>query len=360
MADVALARKNVFSALLNTWDRGDTILPLCTDAGIAIRPGATIDIPAVNAGTVNTSETGSVETVTRTRDELTINRPKFMNRELKMQEIEQLLNGNYATQIARASGGDMQNALDQDMIDYLLKEVATVAHHFNLGGDNLTDRDVNLTESSLKETDGLANSRRGQFWIGSPTWVSEIKSVADLNPADAIARAAAGGQVAMGIPMVGSLNGIPVYEHSGLPGATDAKRMQSAVTASAISSNVLTCTVASGHGFVAGQQIWTSGLDANIAVGSPATVTSVTATTVVAPLTSADDADNGTGTLYSATSMGMLVHGPWVWFGFDRPVPTPTIVKREGNAGFAYQLFAHFGRVGHSGSCKVLHAPDGV
>ena len=110
---------------------------------------------------------------------------------------------------------------------------------------------------------------------------------------------------------------------------------------------------------VAGQQIWTSGLTTNVAVGSPATITSVTATTIVYPLTASDGAlADGVGTIYSASSMALLVRSDKVAYAQDRTSPTPMLVKRETNAGYTMQLFMKYGRVGLAGGVWVLHAPD--
>jgi len=206
----------------------------------------------------------------------------------------------------------------------------------------------------MREQDGVANAMGDLAWVVSPRAAASIKNAADFSY-DSVAPLQGG----VGLPMLGSINGIPVYTHNALPGAVDALRQQVATSAVSISTNVATATVPSGHGFVAGQQIWTSGLTTNVAVGSPVTITSVTATTIVYPLTAGDGAlADGVGTIYSASSMAMLIHRPWIYYGMDGEIPAVELVKREANAGYGLQLFQHLGRAMATGAAVIVHAPD--
>lgn len=357
------ARKAVQTAILDTWSRGASIIPAITDLGGEARGGDSIDVPAIGAATVNTSETASPEAVSNSADALVINRPKYINRAVTQQQYDQLLNGggNFVTQLMRGTNGDMLNAMDRDVIEYLYSSVAatSVDNHFNLDGGAVTDEDVNDCEASIREQDGVANTNSGFFWIMSPIAEGKIKSVADLNPADAVNLAQATGQFTnLGLPPIGLLNGIPAFKDNNVPGRVNSQRHQAVISASSITTNVLSVTVPSGHGFVVGQQVWTSGLDTNVPVTAPSTIVTAGATTITMALTAANDADAGTGTLYSATAYALLCYAPWIFFAADNVVPKEFLTKREGNAGWSLQLYNQIGRVAHPGAVRILHTRD--
>jgi hypothetical protein len=353
MADAA--RKAVQSALLDTWSRGPSLLPLLTNLGPVVRGGDSVDVPYIGSLTVATSESQAVSATSLSVYTMTVNRPKFINQGLTMAQMAQLLNGNdaFAQQITRASSGQLANAIERDIVEHIITSTG-VAYHVNLAADAVTDEDINAAEAVMREQDGVANAMGDLAWVVSPRAAASIKNAADFSY-DSVSPQQGG----VGLPMLGSINGIPVYTHNALPGAVDALRQQVATSAVTISSNVATATVPAGHGFVAGQQIWTSGLTTNVAVGSPVTITSVTATTIVYPLTAADGAlADGVGTIYSASSMAMLIHRPWIYYGMDGEIPAVELVKREANAGYGLQLFQHLGRAMATGAAVIVHAPD--
>lgn len=353
MADAA--RKAVQSALLDTWSRGPSLLPLLTNLGPVVRGGDSVDVPYIGSLTVATSESQAVSATSLSVYTMTVNRPKFINQGLTMAQMAQLLNGNdaFAQQITRASSGQLANAIERDIVEHIITNTG-VSYHVNLAADAVTDEDINAAEAVMREQDGVANAMGDLAWVVSPRAAASIKNAADFSY-DSVAPLQGG----VGLPMLGSINGIPVYTHNALPGAVEALRQQVATSAVSISTNVATATVPSGHGFVAGQQIWTSGLTTNVAVGSPVTITSVTSTTIVYPLTASDGAlADGIGTIYSASSMAMLIHRPWIYYGMDGEIPAVELVKREANAGYGLQLFQHLGRAMATGAAVIVHAPD--
>ena len=370
MADAAA--KMVQTALLDTWSVGNSVVPLVTDLTGSVMTGDSIDIPSVAAPTVNTTETANPEAVTTSVDALPVNRTKFINREITDAGMTQLLNGNgnYAMQLMRSSSARLLNAVDLDAIQYLYTEVAgtSAANHFNLGADTLTDTDINDCEAAMREQQGVANSNDGSlFWIMSPTAAGQIKSVADLNPADAVAVAQATGSFTnMGLPMIGNLNGIPAFLNNHVPGRTDSLRHQAAVNGqTSITSNVLTIPLAAGHGFVVGQQVFTSGLTTNV-TNPPATagdgnVVTSSATEITVALTTTNAADNGsTGTVFSASAYAMLVYRDWTFYAANALVPRESLVERSDAAGWALKLTTRIGRVAHAGAVKVIHTSDGI
>ena len=358
MADAA--RKAVDSALLDTWSWGDSIIPLITDKGPVTKGGDSVDMGYRNSSTVHTSESAAVAATNVLVDTLTVNRPKFINDGITQAQHAQLLNGdgNYARELARSAGADLMFAIERDIIEYLIREVAgaSVAAHRNLAADAVLDDDVNITEARMRETRGIANSGRGLFWLVSPQAESELKSVSQYAATQNAAQAGV-----LGLPQIGQLNNIPVFQHNGVPGFADASRITAATSAVTIASNVATATVPQDHGFVVGQQIYTTGLTSNIAQNLPVAVTATTATSISYALAGVDGPlADGEGTILSASSMALLCYGPWIGFATDGAQPFTSLVKLSGGAGWTLQLFHHLGRVAHSGAVRVLHLPDGI
>ena len=352
MADAA--RKAVQSALLDTWSRGPSLLPLLTNLGPVVRGGDSVDVPYIGDLTVNTSESGSVAASSLSVYTLTVNRPKFINQGITMAQMAQLLNGNdqFTAQLTRASAAQLANAIERDLVEHMITQ-APVAQHVNLAADAITDDDLNEAEAKITQQAGVASDRGSLFWLMNPMAAASIKNAAQFSY-DSVAP-----QGQLGLPQIGLLNGIPAYTHAAVPGSVEGLRQQVATSAVTISSNSATATVPSGHGFVAGQQIWTSGLTTNVTVGSPVTITSVTSTTIVYPLTAGDGAlADGVGTIYSASSMALLCYSPWIWYAADGEIPNVELVKREANAGYGLQLFQHIGRTLAAGSVYIVHAPD--
>ncbi len=351
MADGSL--KFVQSAIIDSWSRGPSIIPLISDLSGDMPNGDTIDaFPTMVSPTVATSESSAVESSSISVTQLIKNRDAFINFGLTQTQQLQLLNGQYPEGMMRNMVGTMKESIDRDIVLFLLQSLASTAtYHGNLAADAIAPGDIADLVGFAKDQQGVSGT--GWAWIANPRFTASIHSNSAYVPNPNVPTPE------LGLPQLGALNGIPYYEHQAVPGSTNAMRQQVATSAVSVSSNIATATVASGHGFVPGQQIWTTGLTTNVAVGSPVTISSVTATTIVYPLTATDGAlADGIGTIYSASSMALLVYQPRIAFGQDRPEPSPLLVKREANAGYAMQLYMKYGRAGLSGACWVLHAPD--
>jgi hypothetical protein len=289
---------------------------------------------------------------------MSVNRDKFINEAITRQQNAQLLNGNgrFASQIMRGMVGDLRNAIDKDMIDHWITSVAadvttTPAYHVNLAADAVTNDDVEDLEALVREQDGVANTNEGLFWLLNPRMAGHVKKVTEF------VEGKTGND--LGLPMVARINGLPAFYHNAVPGRVDALRQQTTSSAVTIATNVATITVPSGHGFVDGQVIWTSGLTTDIAEASAVAITSVTATTIVVPLTDGDGAmADGVGTIYSGSSMGLLCYAPWLFYGLDGVQPYAEVVKQTLTAGSTIQMHQNIGRAAHAGALAVIHGPD--
>ena len=277
-----------------------------------------------------------------------------MNFGLTETQRMQLLVGQYPEQMIRRIVGTMKEYIDRQLVEYMLQSLAydtSATYHGNVAADAVTAGDIANLIGAAKDQDGYNGD--GWAWVGNPRFTASVHS----NTAYVPNPSAPTGN--LGLPQLGVLNGIPYYEHNAVPGGQLAMRQQIATSAVTISSNVATATVAAGHGFVPGQIIYTTGLTTNVPIGTPVAITSVTATTIVYPLTASDGAlADGIGTIYSASSMALLVRSDRIAYAQDRTSPTPMLVKRETNAGYTMQLFLKYGRIGLAGGVWVLHAPD--
>lgn len=167
---------------------------------------------------------------------------------------------------------------------------------------------------------------------------------------ETFAREAGNTSEQMGAPVIGRVGSLAIVKSRQVP-----YRRSIAVTSSAIASNALTLTVASGHQVVPGMRISTSGLSANISSASPAAVSSVTGTTIVAPLTSGDNATNGAGTCRVESSECVVIDRGNCHCAIQmmprlelEPGPQARISK-------TLKCFALFGRRMRTGNVRILH-----
>ncbi len=355
------ARKAVETAVLDTWTRGSGVAGIiATDKNTVTRGGDSVDIPELSAMTVNRSHTAAVASSVFTQTLLQVVRELFINQGVTFNQRQQLLNGNDAAarEIARRALGDMDNERDKDLIDYcsiLIGGDATKHINLDLSSTDYDDL-VNEAEAIMREQDGIRQNDTSSFaWLASPRASRNIKSTSSYYPGYE-GHLAERGKV--GFPNPSMLNEIPYFQHSGVPGALNATRLSATGTASSVSSNVVTVTVSEEDAskFVVGQLVWTSGFTADVAVGSPTAITAKTSTTLSFALTAGDGA-NGTGTVYSASSMAFLVYKPWYFYA-DTGVPMTRMVEREGSAGHTLQMAQTMGRIARAGAVVCLHMPD--
>jgi hypothetical protein len=149
--------------------------------------------------------------------------------------------------------------------------------------------------------------------------------------------------------MIGRLHGVPVVRSQDVP-----KSLAVATTAVSITSNVATATVAAGHGFVPGMVISSSGLTTNV---TSATISSVTATTIVYPCTASNGAmADGVGTLTCAATFNVLLHRPWNFIS-KRQAPDIRIVPTSGKIQDELQFDSIWGVKSLAGAAVTLLSP---
>lgn len=347
------SNKLVHKEVIKLWGLGPDAVSLFTDLTGPTKNADAVDLPSFVNATVNSSATAAVtDSSFNTNEQLAKNIEAFVNEGMTPTQYLQMLNGSYPEALMKMIIGSMKDNVNRALLHYLIARAgSSLDYQANIAADALTNDDI-------QDTIGIARDQPGASdglwqWVMNPRFAAQVRKIAAFQPV------VNEGSNRVGLAQIGFLGGIPAFEHAAMPGGALANRFSTTTSAATIASNVATITVPSGHGFLAGQQVWTSGLTANIAVTAPATITSVTATTIVVPLIAGDGAmADGVGTVYSASSMGMLVYQPWAFYAVDRLYPEPLTVKREGAAGWALQLYEKYGRYLHLGGAFVVHAPD--
>jgi hypothetical protein len=342
--------KAVLASLVDTWSRGARIFPLFTNLGPVVNPGEAVDVPSDGSVTVASTESSAVETVSTTANTMTVNLTRFINRALGHLEAKQLLNGRAQPELMRAQMGALWNAIEAEVITYLIGVAATAGPtaHVNLDGGAVTDGDAAAVEQKLREQDGYGDDSRFAI-LASPAAVTGLRGVAEY-----FGGLAPGGAGELGARTPKQVNGIPMIQHAGVPGGTN--KTSTATSAVTVSSLVATATVTDTSKFVVGQLVTTTGLTTND-VATP--VLAINSATELTYTTAAGDGAmaDGAGTISSATGLALFIDGGKIYHAMAGLVPEPSIVKREANAGHALQLIAHFGRAAQAGAVKVLHTP---
>lgn len=256
------------------------------------------------------------------------------------------MGGDFYEQLVSQAVQQLLNRIDQNLCSYLVREPTydsgATTYHDNVAADALTAADIADAQAALESLDGFKNLA----YFFNPYGISSLRQISGWQPNGDMSAA----RGILGIPMVGLLHGIPVYSSNSVY-----RNRTIAGASSAISSNVLTVTVASGHGVVPGMKITTAGGTANITTA--AVVSSVNATTIVAPLTSGNDATNGAVTVTVAGSENILADLNHVHFGMENLMPQYREVSLSGSAGSELQLWQAFGRIARAGRVRVIHSP---
>lgn len=349
------AAKAMASALLDTWTSGQRVPALMTDLTEAAMGRDIIGVGEDGSVTVNTSESASVEASSGSENTLTKNQVYFINRGITQQQAKQLLNGAYAEQLMRSHAGAMLNAIDRRIIMYLIDNAAQ-ADFYNPApaGENqaipaVTDDVICALEGDVLSVPGVQEAELN--WLLSPAAAAAVKVTQPYVPG------APEGRADIGLPRIQTINGKPAYQSAQVPGNFASLRKTVASTAYAIVSNVETVTVAAGHGIKVGDRITfdtvTAGGDRAVA----STVSSVTATTVVFPNTTANSTATEAGLITVQQNYGLLIDKAKVFCAFDSLFPEQRMIERETNAGWAHHLTLLGGHLLRAGAVKILRTP---
>ena len=365
MADIANARKTVALEIYNNWSQGPSLMSVFADGDMTESPSK--DIPYVGAITVAQSDTQTAQTSTFSRHELQNNLQALSSQKLTQTQINQLFAGNGAAivQMLRAQLGAVRSDWDTRLITTMLSNADNaVANHSNLAGATLTAAMVYAFVGKASEISGLTPGSP-KVMLVNPQMSAAIRTA--FNNGFDNQRPA--GFADVGLPFLGVVAGIPAFEHASVPGGVGAYAESGTIASATAASGVVTINFDSAHPFVAGQQVYTSGLEAanDVPSSSPCTVTVVDADTITIDFadSSASPPSDGAVTLgtsptvYSATAMAIMAPTERVWWSADSVAPQVKLVDTEsGNGvGVEQQVFHQHGHVIAADACKVLHAP---
>lgn len=345
MADARV--KQVLESIIDNMSRSAHIFDLITDLGPALGKGDIIEIPQqVAPNNVSATTRAAAQSLTPTVSSLTVDQEVFFNINMPKLSSHQLINGRWAELTGVRSAQRGRNVMDDALIANLATVVAWdtgATYHSNVDDGDLADDDLYLAEAQILANDGVM--RENLLYVVSPYAEGSFRNVVPSMVPGFVGGSANGD---IGLKTLGTVNGIPVVPSTGI-----LRNRTIAASATNIASNVCTATVAAGHGLVPGVLVSTTGMTTNIAPGAAVAITSVTATTIVFPLTAANGS-NGTGNVVSRTSMNLLLDRSCV-FGARQILPELREVPDPESAATALQYYAAYGYQGIAGRVRVLH-----
>lgn len=271
--------------------------------------------------------------------------------------------GDYVAKVARKVQATMRNDKDDRHARYLAYRAAqyvgagsasAVTTHTNVNGAATTLVMVRGMIARMLNEQGVSLSDLA--WVMNPWGSATVATLPEFKNMD-------NPRTDLGLIRVGTLDGVPVYMTQSVPHTRSAT-----ISASSISSNVLSLTFSDPHGFPVGQEITTSGLTTNVTTAAAvATVPSLTTLTV--PLTSADAADNGTSgtaTEGNPTAWNMLVNLERLYQAEEdamvRVIPygrerTSDVIQAEMDFGTKGREVST--QIGDPGTIQILHTDYG-
>lgn len=338
--------KKVYDALIDKVSTIAQLRSLATDMGVAMQKGEVIDIPTRSAIQIEDASNGAsmtVQTIEPSANTLTVDSHKGaivgipkLNRMLNME-------GSYYDQLAQQILTEIGSYMDQAWYDTVLRDGAgTAALVVNPAGDALSIDDTENALAIMTDQKGVRLDRC--VWCFSAYGIGSLRRNSAWQP-----NTQGPEKGVLGMPVIGMLHGAPVVQSQDV-----LKTLSIATSAVTIATNVATATVAEGHGFVPGMVISTTGLTTN---ATDATITSVTATTIVFPLTASNGAlADGVGTITCTRSFNSLIHMPWT-FKRELQVPDVNIVPVSNAIQDNLQADAIWGFTALPGSAVALLSP---
>lgn len=347
--------KAVLNELVDTWSRAAYIQDIMTQLDAPLGFGDVVEVPSISDLVVysNGASSQAAQAITTSILTLTADQHPWIPAMLPKVAATQLLNGAWAGQVASAATEMLKSSIDQSIISYLRGViVASAGDTTNI--DNLTAAAGTSVPAlsavsiynSVAGLENLSGAQRSRFaWVLNPYAQAEMASIAAFIP-----NAGASERGVLGIPQIGSINGVPVYVSPNVP-----RRRTVASTAWAITSTTThTMTVAAGHGIVPGMMItfdtFTGAGDLTTAVR----VSSVTATTVVytsTGLSNGSQTEAGTITIEACENHLLDLGHHYVAM---QQLPSVRVVPDTTTTGDILQVSAIYGRVARSGRGRIL------
>ncbi|MEM1024753.1 MAG: hypothetical protein AAGJ19_13805 [Myxococcota bacterium] len=342
--------KAVTSALAPLFIRMNYIADQAIQEESRLERGERLEIAGL--GSIQVGASGSVDVVAQSVAadslDLFVDLDPMINIEVKIKEREQNLRGNWDNNLAQQATTRLRNYIDSEIADYLARVVAfdtgtEATHHYNVNGAKLTSEPILAAQAAIESNDGYGG-RSAMF--AHPFGKANIMAIPEFVPNHTQAE-----QGNLGIPLLGSIYGMPVYTSQSV------LRDQAAISNQwAVSGGTLTVTLAAtGHGFVPGQLVT---FDTVTAGGDLATATAITSVTDTTVTIESSGLSNGgaseAGTLRGQTALNLIVDLDHYHVAMQRR-PEVRFVNRENRSSDNMQVTGLYGRVARTGRVKVLH-----
>lgn len=280
-----------------------------------------------------------------TPDNLVLDRDRrlFSNQQLDALDMDLNLEGAWDDETARQTVVNVRNRLDEDIARHLMSASTTPISD---GATVLSKESVRTAKARLMAQDGA----------GTPVVFAHPFATAAMDTIDSFTpnyQAAERGD--LGIPSVGTIYGMRVFETNSVPNPTNHRIASTAWTAATGTLTVtLAETDASAHGFRVGQRVT---FDTATAAGDMATPTAITGvsggTITIASSGVADGTATEVGALILADAAALVVDRAHAYAAILRR-PRVRFVGDPDSSNTSLQVTAHFGRVARPGRVECL------
>lgn len=351
------AAKAVKDEILDLESRSTYLSRLWTNVGDALGAGQSLDIgeisdltveDAIDTSYLNTNLT--VQSLTEIANNLIIDQARAISTEIRSFDRLFLNNGMFLENVSGKLFRQIAN--DRDSRDYayganVIAYDTAATYHMNVAGDAASVIDIeNSVANAQTERSGYQGAPFDQLvWMFHPFGIGSVRVLPSWQNNEATIDGS------LGVPLVGKLCEIPVYVSQSVQ-----RNRSVATTAVTVATNVATATVAADHGFVPGMFITTSGHTTNATVA--VAITSVTATTIVYPLTASNGAlADGVGLVTDATCWNGLVRRDWLWEATVADWISRVIPYGPTRTSDVIQVQHTWGRKSRSGAVFIMHTP---
>ncbi len=334
MADNRMKAVLRVAADLNS--RPSYIVDLVHQLSEPLKRGDSIDVPAFSSLTQKSdgATRAAPDAVTNTALSVLANLHPAIVAAMPQVDQEQLMEGGWATGLVSEGLKQLKNGMDDALVQYLLKSITgtSVDYHENIGGVMLTQEHLLAARAKIR-----ANGGGGPLALfANPMGFGALQRLSGFLPSGS----AVPGAPSFGVPLLGSVYGIPIYESQAIQPKTVTP------TAIVVDTNVATATVPAGHGFLAGQRIKTTGADVD---ATNATISSVTATTIVYPLNTANETMTAQGVMECLTHENLLLDLDVGCYVAQQRTPSFRIVPDSESTSDVLQVSSIWGRTGRAG-----------
>jgi hypothetical protein len=306
---------------------------------------------------------------------ITGDQEKWYNNLYDIRQEVQDINGNYPRLMARNSAIQLKAAVDKNILDYYCWGAGVCSGStttFNPGSQAAGAQQTSIARShwlnalsAIRSIPGVNVNRL--LFILDPWAAAGVKNLTTLTAPIGVQPA-----TQIGIARIGQLEGVDCVESNGLPGSAGNQKTHAIASfpAGAANSSYTTASLGANHGLLAGMSVFvsmsvggyvsgtSSGLAAPVAgsgVGS-VPITSVTATTVVLPITSSLGAAASTGTVFDNFAVNLLIDRDQVFFG-PQLMFASKFVDMQSKMAKSFQLGCLFGRQARNGYIMRILSP---